>query len=56
MLVVAILPVIVCILGLLLWAYKSKPASIAIELGKIMFAVGLLVTLFVLAHYTVRLF
>ena len=46
-------PVVVLVLGLLLWALSSKP--VPIEAGRLMFFAGLLVTLLVLARTTVRL-
>ncbi len=50
---VAIVPVVVLVLGLLLWALASKP--IAVEAGRLMFACGLLVSLFVMARTTLHL-
>ena len=49
---IAILPVIVLVLGLLLWALSSNP--VPKEAGRIMFFCGLLVVCFVAAKYSVR--
>jgi len=49
MLFIAIIPLLVCIIGLLAWRPTLK------EAGQWCFITGLLVTLLVLAHYTVKL-
>lgn len=50
---IAIVPIIVCVIGLLMWALASH--DIVKKSGMIMFAEGLLVTLFVAAKITVRM-
>ncbi len=50
---IAIVPVVVLVLGLLLWGLATKP--IAVEAGRLMFACGLLVSLFVMAKTTLHL-
>ena len=52
-----ILPVLVCLLGLVLWLVASAPATkaTAADVGRIMFAFGLLVSLMVLAGKTFHL-
>jgi hypothetical protein len=50
---IAIVPVVVLVLGLPLWALATKP--VAVEAGRLMFACGLLVVLFVAARQTVHL-
>ncbi len=49
---VAILPFLICVVGLIVYLIASKPE--AKELGRIAFACGLLVLTYVLAGYTVR--
>lgn len=49
---VAIVPVVVMILGLLLYGYASGKAGV---IGDRMFTCGLLVTLFVFAEHVLRL-
>lgn len=48
-----LLPLLVCVLGLLCYALASSPK--ASEAGRLAFACGLLVTLLVYAHGTVHL-
>lgn len=50
---VAIFPVLAIILGILLWALASN--GIVKDVGRIIFAAGVLVTLLVVAHYTIRI-
>jgi hypothetical protein len=50
---IAIIPVLVMVVGLLLWALSKN--AIVSRAGEWMFVTGLLVTLFVAAKYTVRL-
>lgn len=50
---IAIVPVVVMILGLVVWAVASKPLVAAV--GEKMFTCGLLVTLFVFARVMLRL-
>ena len=50
---IAIIPVIALVVGLLLWALASN--ALTKEIGRIMFAAGLLVTLLVAAHYSIRI-
>lgn len=38
------LPLLICLLGLVIWFVSSAPARPWAELGKIMFAVGLFLT------------
>jgi len=45
--VIAVIPFVVCIVGLLMWALASN--ALVKDAGRIMFAAGLLVTLFVFA-------
>lgn len=52
MTVIAIIPLIVCIVGLLLWALATN--AILKRAGEYMFACGLLVTLFVVATKVLR--
>jgi hypothetical protein len=49
----AIVPVVVMVLGILIWTLSSKP--IPQRAGEWMFVCGLLVTCFVAAKYTLRL-
>jgi hypothetical protein len=49
---IAIVPVVVMVLGLLLWTLGSGKAQ---PIGEKMFTCGLLVTLFVFARVTVRI-
>lgn len=48
-----LLPLLVCVLGLLCYALASSPK--ASEAGRLAFACGLLVTLLVYAHGTIHL-
>lgn len=50
---IAIFPVLVCILGLVMWFVSSNAK--AAECGRIMFAAGLLVTCFELATHMIRI-
>jgi hypothetical protein len=50
---IAWVPILAIVLGLLLWALSKNP--IVMRAGEIVFTCGTLVTLFVLAHVTVRL-
>lgn len=50
---VAILPLLVLFAGVLIYALAVKTKLV--EIGKAMFWCGLLVTLFAVAHYTVRI-
>ena len=50
---IAWVPVVAVILGLLLWFVSANPK--ASEAGRIIFQCGVLVTLFVLARQTLRL-
>jgi hypothetical protein len=53
---IAIVPVLVCILGLLIWALNTPPPrAVLVKVGEWMFVVGLLVTLLVFATHVVRL-
>lgn len=45
----AIIPIVALILGLLLWRPEAK------DIGRVLFACGVLVTLFVAAKYTLHL-
>jgi len=49
----AILPVLVLVIGLLLWALATNP--IVKEAGRLMFATGLFVSVWMFSHATVRL-
>jgi hypothetical protein len=49
---IAIIPVLAILVGLLMWALAG---GIVKEAGRILFASGVLVTLLVAAHYTVRI-
>jgi hypothetical protein len=49
----AILPVMVLVIGLLLWALASNP--VVKEAGRLMFATGLFVSVWMFSHATVRL-
>ncbi len=49
---IAIVPVLAALLGLLLWGFAPGDAKTA---GKILFAAGTLVTVYVLAGHTVRI-
>lgn len=51
---ISLVPLLVAVLGLLVYALASNPK--AAEAGRLAFACGLLVTLLVAAHSTVRLF
>ncbi len=51
--IIAWVPVLVLIVGLLMWALPSPP--LIKDAGRIMFGCGLLVTLFTSAHTTVTL-
>ncbi len=51
--IIAWVPVLVLIVGLLMWALPSPP--LIKDAGRIMFCCGLLVTLFTSAHTTVTL-
>mgnify|MGYP001585277591 CR=1 FL=1 len=53
MTVIAIVPLLVCVIGLLVYALASN-TKVA-ELGRLSFAMGLLVTLLVFASKVVRL-
>lgn len=50
---IAWLPVVVAVLGILLWALASQP--IPKEAGRILFAAGVLVTLLAAGRHTVEL-
>lgn len=50
---IAIIPVIVCLLGLLLYALASNPK--VAELGRLAFVCGLFVTVYVASRQTLRL-
>jgi hypothetical protein len=50
---IAIIPIIACILGLLMWVLATN--AIVKRAGEWMYVCGLLVTLFVAARVTVRL-
>lgn len=51
---IAILPIIAIIVGILMWALCAKP--ILAEAGKILFFWGVGVTLFIASRYTVKVF
>ena len=51
--VIAIIPVLVLIVGLLVWVLAARPK--AAEAGRILFAVGALITVYVLAHHTIKI-
>ena len=53
MLIVAIVPLIVCIIGLLLYVFPGNAERK--ETGRLMFACGLLVTLFVMGAKTISI-
>lgn len=53
MIVIAIVPLLTMFAGGLLYAMLEKPK--AVEIARLMFACGLLVTLFVFATHVVRL-
>lgn len=53
MTIIAIIPLLACIAGLLIYVLASNPKLT--ELGRIAFACGLLVTLAVFAGHTVHL-
>jgi hypothetical protein len=46
---IAIIPIIALILGILMWRPTMK------EAGKVLFSAAVLITLYVLAHYTVHI-
>jgi len=50
---IAIVPVVVLVLGLLLWALAAKP--LVAEAGRLMFGCGLLVALLVATRTTLHL-
>ncbi len=54
MLIIAIVPALVCLLGILIFAL-TEPGKPPHEIGRAMLWCGLLVTLFVLARHTVKL-
>lgn len=49
------IPLLVALLGLLLWVFPSGSQTVK-DIGKILFAAGILVTLFALSGRTARLF
>lgn len=53
MTIIAIIPALVCLIGLLLWVLASNPK--VSEAGKWMFVCGLLVTLFVMSKNVIRI-
>jgi Na+/phosphate symporter len=52
--VIAYLPLLIALIGVLMYALSANPK--VVEIGRIMFWTGLLVTLFSVASKTVRLF
>ncbi len=50
---IAIIPIVALVLGLLLWALATHP--LVKDAGRITFAAGMLVTLFVASHYALRI-
>ena len=50
---IAIIPIVALILGILLWALAANP--LVKEAGRLTFFCGMLVTLLVAAHYTVHI-
>lgn len=50
---VFLVPALVCLIGLLLWVIPGVPPKLS-DAGKIMFAAGLLVTLFVVARNVIK--
>lgn len=51
---IAIAPLVVCLAGLLMWILATSTPKVA-EIGKIMFAAGLLVTLFFVGAKTIKI-
>lgn len=52
MTIIAIVPAVICLLGAVLWGWAQNKAA---DAGRIMFAAGLLVTLFQMATHTLRI-
>lgn len=53
MLIVAIIPLVVCVVGLLMYILATNPK--VVELGRLTFFAGLLVFLFAIARETVKI-
>ncbi len=51
---IAIFPLLIAVLGLLMWALATSNAKVA-EAGKILFFCGALITTWILAQHTIRI-
>jgi hypothetical protein len=52
---IIVLPLIVCLVGLVMWGWRTPSPKPWAEIGKIMFAVGLFITVWFAAGHVVKL-